>query len=138
MALPLCITSNIIFFSKYEWFRVPDDRKNNPTRMDRVRMLIPQHNDDVREDIRKSLKVFYYRIESGDSGWRTDFMVYAHVIPLVCLCFDMVLNRIRMRSSHVLFLILIMTIYLGLASNIGIYLCGNAGVYFDNLRFKCD
>ena len=81
--------------------------------------------------------MFFYRIKTKDVGWRSDFMVYAHLIPLICLSLDMLVNRIRMRFHHIVFMLMVTGVYFLEASNVGNYTQFHTGVYFDNLKFDC-
>ena len=137
MALPFSITANILYFFKYDWFR-PDDPKQL-TRLDKVLqyLYVPQHNDNMNDDIENWIRVFYYRRHNDQQGWRSKYMLYVHVIPLICLSVDMMHNRIKMRFLHIVLMIMLLSVYILQASNIGGYLQYNTGAYFDNLKFDC-
>lgn len=132
MALPFSITANVLFWFKYDWVRA--DGQNGWR--DKIKDWIPQHNNDYRKDIDDGLKVFYYRLEN-DNDWRSDFMVYAHLVPLICLTMDMMFNRIRMRGYHIFYQIGFTGLYL-LATLSSQYVTDySIGVYHDNLNWFC-
>lgn len=84
--------------------------------------------------------MLYYRLESEPGrhsvDWRSDFMVYAHLVPLVCLCCDFMMNRIKMRGWHFLHNLGFTGLYFATAYFYSALSYGQ-GVYGDNLRWVC-
>ena len=84
------------------------------------------------------LKVSYYKKnyeKSKMDDWREKFEFYANVVPAGLLLIDMVLNKIKLKLSHVRFTIYMTAFYLALAA-MNEASTGHP-VYVDNLNFFC-
>jgi hypothetical protein len=81
------------------------------------------------------LKIVYFRTNTDQGDWRVSFMYYANIIPAACLLIDMLMNKIKIRFSHIKFNIIFTMIYLLCA--MFFELKTKRPVYEDNLNFFC-
>lgn len=101
-------------------------------------------NESFRDDVEKKLQISYekqYNHLDENGGkitnlWREDIIMYANLIPIICLLLDMMLNKIKIKLGHFWFLFSINIMFLFYT-----YLEQRAThlpTYYDNLNWTCD
>ena len=95
LALPLVITSNIAYFSSHF---------------------------DVRNDLFKITAVFFQKnydpsiaapntFRDSLSEWRRFAILMSHLLPLIVVCFELLMNKIRIAGHHIIFCMLFTGFY---------------------------
>lgn len=76
-----------------------------------------------------------YKVDDYTSDWRDKFMVYAQLVPAVCLLIDFTMNKIKIRMSHLKFLVIFHAFYF--ASTVFAEKVYMKPVLIDNLNWFC-
>jgi hypothetical protein len=80
---------------------------------------------------------------NGDGSWRSHVLDLCHIIPLMLLCIDMLINKIRIpvRQLFITFWLIIIwlsTVYIYYLSGFGNYERQKFPIYQSNLNFECE
>jgi hypothetical protein len=132
VAWPLVLASNFLYF-------VDLGALSNKLSI-KVKTKLPFlniRNQSVRQDIEDQIEIFFEKNLSRlpESQWREQIVMYATLVPLVCLCLDMMINKIKIKIGHYWFVVSINVLYF--FYTMFVQWKQNTPVYLENLNWYC-
>ena len=89
----------------------------------------------VRENMESDVKIFYYKT-NNDEDWRFALIKLSHIVPIAWVCFEMILNKIRIPWHHFIYNMIVTGVYF-FVSYLSQILNQEYAVYQYRLNWNC-